>query len=438
MKNCWRIKPSKLSGAIKIPPSKSHTIRAFIVATLAQADNAQTQAVSIIRQPLMSGDGASALQAAKAFGAKVDVRGNDVYVTGISDFNVGNDAVDMGNSGTGLNLFASVAALGSRPRTFDGDASLRTRPVKSLLDALCELGATVKYHGENNQEVPFTIHGPIAGGRTTVNGISSQYVSSLLFACPLAPRDTHITVVDLFEHPYVEMTLWWLARQGIEVESSNELTTFKIRGGQKYKPFDLTIPADFSSSAFGAVAAAATRSEVTLTGLDFTDPQGDKAIFDHLETMGATVVRNGEAGVTVSAPNGLHGAVIDLNATPDALPALSIAAACASGETVFTNVEQARIKETDRIAVMSQELRKLNIDTRELTDGLVIKGGKICGARVLSHHDHRVAMALAVAGMCADDDSVTIIEDVDAADVTYPTYADDFISLGAKIEVGSF
>jgi len=420
----WIIHPSPVSGEITIPPSKSHTVRAFLVAALAGGE-------SVIRRPLLKGDGASAMRAAASLGAVVDVRGEDVYVTGTgADMSLGADMIDMGNSGTGLNLFCSAAALGGRMRRFDGDASLRSRPVKPLLEALDQLGVKTAVLGEG-QDLPFTVRGPLTGGRAQVNGISSQYVSSLLFACPMAPEDSHITVVDLHEQPYVEITLWWLANQGIEIESSKELTTYNIRGGQRYKPFDMAIPADFSSAAFPAVAAAIGGDAIELHGLDFSDPQGDKEVFRHLEAMGARVKRDGNS-VTVYGGR-LSGAILDLNSMPDALPALAVAAASANGETVFINVEQARIKETDRIAVMAAELGKMGIDVKELPDGMVVQGGSLQGANVNSHYDHRVAMALALAGMNANGE--TVIEGAEAAEITYPSFVEDFLKLGAQIGV---
>jgi 3-phosphoshikimate 1-carboxyvinyltransferase len=386
---------------------------------------------SVVRRPLLKGDGASALRAAVSLGAVVDIRDGDVFVTGIGgDYELGTDLIDMGNSGTGLSLFCSAAALGGRERRFDGDASLRTRPVRPLLDALAQLGAVVVPAGEN-RDLPFAIRGPLRGGRATVDGISSQYVSSLLFAAPLMPQDTYITVHNLHEQPYVEMTLWWLAGQGIEAEHSKELTSYKVRGGQSYKPFDMVIPADFSSAVFAAVAAAVCGSPVELCGLDFSDTQGDKEVFKHLEAMGALVERGN--GTVMVAGGSLRGAIIDLNRTPDALPALAVAAAAAKGETMFTNVAQARIKETDRIAVMAEELGKMGIYAKELPDGMVVHGGKIRGARVDSHGDHRVAMALALAGMNAEGELE--IDGAEAAEVTYPTFVEDFVRLGANIAV---
>jgi 3-phosphoshikimate 1-carboxyvinyltransferase len=204
----WRIRPSRLSGRIAIPPSKSHTIRALLVATLAEGS-------STIRAPLLHGDGASAMGAAVGLGALVERHGVDLVIRGIGkNADKGQSLLDMGNSGTSTNLFASIAALGTRPRRFDGDNSLRSRPFKPLLTALEKLGATCTFE-RSGRDLPFTIKGPLRGGATTVSGVSSQFVSSLLFACPLLAEDTVVTVENLHERPYVELTLWWLKKQGI-------------------------------------------------------------------------------------------------------------------------------------------------------------------------------------------------------------------------------
>jgi len=420
----WIVRPSELSGSITVPPSKSHTIRAVLIAALAAGE-------SVIRRGLFMGDGASAIRAAASLGAYIEINNGDTFVKGVGgDMNLGSDVIDMGNSGTGLNLFCSAAALGSRSRRFDGDASLRTRPMRPLLNALEQLGASVIVEGVL-QDLPFVVRGPLTGGRAEVDGISSQFVSSLLFAAPLIPNDSHITVQNLHEQPYVEMTLWWLSKQGIEFEHSKEFTTYKIIGAQKYKSFETVIPADFSSAAFPAVAAAICGEPIELKGLDFSDPQGDKIVFDHLETMGAKVERD-DGTVRVTGGD-LRGAIIDLNSAPDALPALSVAAAAAKGETAFINVAQARIKETDRISVMVSELQKMGIEARELPDGMVVRGGRLQGARVNGHYDHRIVMALAIAGMNAEGE--TEIETAEAAGITYPGFVEDFRHIGADIRV---
>jgi len=420
----WRIKKSRLAGTIDIPASKSHTIRAMLVATLANG-------TSHIANVLTTGDGASAIGAAASMGALVSVSGPEVTVQGIAGtYDLGSDDFNMENSGTSTNLFASAAALGSRMRRFDGDSSLRTRPFKPVLAALKNLGAEYALMS-NSSDLPFTIKGPIRGGRTMVDGVSSQFVSSLLFACPSAAQDTAIDVVNLHERPYVEMTLHWLDRLGIRCDASPDRTAFKVRGGQHYPSIEYTVPGDFSSATFAAVAAPLTGSVVTLRGLDFSDPQGDKGVFDILARMGVLVDKS-VSGTVVNGTNKIQGCVIDLNAMPDSLPALSVLGCIADGETRITNVAQARIKETDRIAVMTQELAKLGADVREETAGILIRPRRLVGAQVNGHGDHRVVMALALAGMVAEGE--TIVDTAEAASVTYPTFLDDFKRLGADIE----
>jgi 3-phosphoshikimate 1-carboxyvinyltransferase len=420
------VRPSKLKGSITIPSSKSHTIRALLIGTLAPG-------TSTIRRPLLTGDGASALGAARSLGAKTSSKGEVFTITGRgSDYNSGADFFDMGNSGTGTNLFTSAAALGSRKRKFDGDNSLRSRPFKHLLDALAPLGAHYERERENG-DLPFTISGPLKGGTTTVNGVSSQFLSSLLFSCPLIKGgDTDITVVNLQEIPYVELSLWWLKKQGIKFEHNADYTKFHVPGNQSYKPFNMTVPADFSSATFAAVGGALTGGPITLQGLDFTDPQGDKGVFDVLKKTGA-IVAHGDGGVTVSSDRTLKAGIMDLNPMPDSLPAISVLACTLDGETRIVNVGHARIKETDRIVVMREELTKMGASVTETPDGLIIRKSDLHGAKVSGRDDHRVVMALALAGCVARGE--TIIETAEAAAVTYPSFVDDFKALGANMEI---
>jgi 3-phosphoshikimate 1-carboxyvinyltransferase len=425
----WKVKKSRLSGAIAIPPSKSHTIRAMLVATLAGG-------TSHIANLLTKGDGSSAIAAAKSLGASVSLSGapgaSGATVRGVGgNYSLGSDDFNMENSGTSTNLFASAAALGPRRRRFDGDASLRTRPFKPLLVALKNLGADYSLESKKG-DLPFSIQGPLWGGRTVISGVSSQFVSSLLFACPCAPQDTHIDVENLHERPYIEMTLHWLDRLGIRYDASSDRTTFTVRGNQQYQTIDYSVPGDFSSATFAAVAAPLTNSVLTLSGLDFSDPQGDKGVFDVLASMGAGVEKSGSS-VVVNGTKKAIARVIDLDAMPDSLPAFSVLGCFAQGETRIVNVAQARIKETDRISVMTEELKKLGADIREEKDGLTVRPHGLAGAYVNGHGDHRVVMALALAGMAAEGE--TIIDTAEAAAVTYPTFLEDFKKLGADIEI---
>ncbi|HEX2958049.1 MAG TPA: 3-phosphoshikimate 1-carboxyvinyltransferase [Chitinispirillaceae bacterium] len=421
----WNVLPSRLRGTIAIPPSKSHSIRALLIAALADG-------TSVIRKPLLTGDGKSALNAAISLGAQVFYDGDNCSVKGIgNDFSRIQPAFDMGNSGTGTNLFTAAVALSGKKCTFDGDNSLRSRPFRQVLEALGPLGLNYSFHREGG-DLPYTICGPIHGGSTTVNGVSSQFLSALLLCSPLIKdNSTIISVVNLHEHPYVELTLWWLKKQNIRIDYESNLSKFTVPGFQQYKAFDLQIPSDFSSATFAAVGAAIAGNKVTITGLDFSDPQGDKGVFDVIRNAGAN--QNITSEHVVSSSGSLSGNVIDLNTMPDALPALAVLACCSKGETRIVNVAQARIKETDRIAVMYQELKKMGADIQELPDGLVIKQSKLKGTEVCGHDDHRVVMALALAGMIAEGE--TVITTAEAADVTYPSFVKDFNAIGANITI---
>jgi 3-phosphoshikimate 1-carboxyvinyltransferase len=302
--------------------------------------------------------------------------------------------------------------------------------MKPLLSSLKDLGAGFSTLIEG-QDIPFTIQGPLTGGETTVSGITSQFLSSLLLAAPLINNDTTIYVVDLHEKPYVEITLWWLDKMGVRYSVSDDFSTFTVEGGQQYHPINERITGDFSSATFGAVAAAITGGPVTLDNLDFTDPQGDKGIFALLKTMGVSVVQE-RNGAVVEAGSTVRGATIDLNTMPDALPAFSVLGCVAEGETRIANVKQARIKETDRIQVMAAELSKMEADIEEREDGLVIRKSKLTGCSVKGHDDHRVVMALALAGMVSEGE--TIIDTAESAAVTYPGFVNSFVSIGANIE----
>ena len=413
---------SILNGEVAVPGSKSHTIRAIAAALMAEG-------TSIVRAPLESADTRSTLEAAKLLGAKVCEHLDRWEITGAGGKIIDpGQVINMGNSGTGLRILSGIAGTSACKITFDGDASLRSRPMRQLTDALSNLGVKVE---SRDGKCPVSFQGPLSGGKTEVVGTSSQFLTSLLFACPFAKNDTEIFPVDLQEKPYVEITLGWLERLGVEVEAAPDMSYFKVPCGQKFKAFDWTIPADFSTAAFPLGAGAVTEGEVRIKNLDFKDLQGDKKVFDFVEQFGAKV-EHLEEYTRVSAAK-LHSVELDLNATPDALPLLAVVAACAEGTSRFFNVAQARIKETDRITCMARELGKMGIELEELPDGMIIHGGKLRGAELESYDDHRIVMALTVAALAADGESV--INDAECAAVTYPDFIADFKSLGADIEV---
>ncbi|MBU1004350.1 MAG: 3-phosphoshikimate 1-carboxyvinyltransferase [Nanoarchaeota archaeon] len=419
-------KTEKLEGEITIPGSKSHTIRAVIIASLAEG-------ISKIKNPLKSDDTMAAVNACTAFGAKINTDNESEWV--ISGFNHNpqkpEGVINMMNSGTSLRLISGViAALCDFEIELDGDASLRARPMQPLLKSLNQLGAEA-VSVSNNGYCPIKIKGKMIGGDTEVVGMSSQYISSLLIACPLLEEDTEIRVVKPNEIPYILITMKWLDEQGIKYEVSEDFTKFKVFGKQRYKSFEKSIPADWSSAAFPLVGAAIVPSNVLLKGLDINDVQGDKAIIDYLKKMDADVSIEGD-GIRIKG-KALKGCELDLNATPDALPALAVLGCFAEGTTVLFNVPQARIKETDRIKVMTEELERMGADIKERDEGLIIHKSELKGNKVRGHSDHRIVMALSLAGMIST--GKTEITTAESIGVTFPDYAKSMKALGAKIEV---
>lgn len=414
-------KTKKLSGEITVPSSKSHTIRAVIIAALAEGR-------STLLNPLFSEDTRAAIHACQSLGAIIRQQNQTLLIDGFGTAPRKPETIlDMRNSGTSTNLVMGILAGLGVPAGITGDASLQTRPVKSLAAALENLGCTVTFEKDNGCP-PLTISGRLSGGKVVIDASkSSQYVSSLLLACPLAKNNTEILVEHPTELPYIEMTLKWLDAQNIQYERDG-FGCFKIFGNQHYNPFQKAIPADWSSAAFPLCAAAVTDSDVLVKGVDMADVQGDKAIVEYLSGMGADIRVEGN-GLRIRGTE-LHGKTLDINATPDALPVLSVIGCLAKGETRLTNVAQARVKETDRIKVMAKELQKMGADIKELPDGLIIKESALQGTALHGHHDHRVVMALSIAGMKTDRE--TTIDTAEAVSVTYPDYVNTMSQLGAK------
>ena len=416
-------KQSDINGEVKIPGSKSHTIRALVFGLLADG-------VSVLRWPLDSSDTKSCVHMIEQFGARVDFEKDVWKVRGTGKMiPVPGNVIDVGNSGTSLYIGLGVASLIDGYTVFTGDRQIRRRSAESLLNSIKDLGG-IAFSTRGNGNAPIVIKGPVKGGNTEIEAVTSQYLTSLLITSPLASSDTIIKVPLLNELPYVTMTLSWLDKLGIMYENIN-YEEFLVKGNQEYRVFDVHIPADFSSAAFFFVAAAICGAELNLLGLDYNDTQGDKEVIHILRKMGAGI-EIGNRNIKISGGE-LKGGTFDLNAIPDALPALAVAACFAHGETRLINVPQARLKETDRIKVMHDELTKLGADIKELDDGLIIKGKKLTGGLVSGHGDHRVVMSLDVAGIAIEED--VHITTADSAAVTFPDFLELMTNIGSNIEL---
>ncbi|MCD4806655.1 MAG: 3-phosphoshikimate 1-carboxyvinyltransferase [Methanococcoides sp.] len=415
---------SGVHGEIFAPPSKSYTHRAITVAALSKE--------SIIHRPLISADTQSTIKACEMLGAYIEKDGDKLLITGVDgEPQIPENVIDVGNSGTTLRFMTAVSALGQGTTVLTGDNSIRSRPNGPLLNVLNDLGVqSISTRG--NGCAPIVVTGGLKGAIAKIDGsISSQFISALLLACPLTKNSTTLSIKgELKSRPYVDVTLDILEKAGAEIYlEDNQNLKFIIPGSQKYRLKEYTVPGDFSSASYLLAAAAMTDTKIKVNNL-YPSMQGDVAIIDILKEMGANVYWNKEEGTVEVNGGKLHGITMDAGATPDLVPTVAVLGAVAEGETVITNAEHVRYKETDRLHAMAVELNKMGISTSEEKDKLTIKGGELKGADVHGWHDHRIVMSLTLAGMIAGD---TTIDTAEAIFISYPNFFDSMRSIGADV-----
>lgn len=423
-----KVKPSKLAGEVKAPPSKSYTHRAFMVALLARSE-------SKVINPLVSFDTEATIEAARTLGAEVSQEGDVWRVLGTAgELKPRADTIDARNSGTTIRLMSAIAALSPKLVRLTGDESVCARPMGPLIEALAKLGTKARCEGLRGRP-PVVVGGGLRGGEVEITGaISSQFISALLLVSPYAKEDVKITVTEeLRSKPYVEITLELLDGAGARIKRSRDLMEFKIPGGQVFKAIDFKVPGDFSSASFMLAAAALAGGTVRVSNLDVQSAQGDKRIIELLREFGADVRVKGKA-VEVSGGGELSGIEADCGNNPDLVPALAVLGSVAEGRTRLLNIPHLRLKETDRIHALASELRKLGAEVKERPDELRIRGVKrLKGAKLTSYGDHRMAMALAVASLVAWGE--TIIDGAESISVSYPSFVEDIRKLGGKVEL---
>lgn len=413
-------RPHAMTGQITPPPSKSYTHRVLAAASLSDH--------TIIKNPSHSDANEAMKNVCGQLGADITPAPNGDYDVRGFGSKKPDERVWVGNSGTALRLSIGLGCIVEGKKVIDGDASLQKRPTGSLVDALHNLGCNVsgtKIDGE--EYAPITINGgQMPGGHTEILGTkSSQYLSSLLLACPRARSDVDITVTgDFVSEPYIKMTLSVAKRFGIKVDHT--LRHFHIESGQDYvSPGTFEIPPDYSQAAFFLAAACLVDSDVTLKGLLLDDLQADRQIIDILEDMGAKIQKHGD-DLRVCGPFDLEGIEVDLINAPDLFPVLSVLGIYAKGSMRLYNMPQIRYKETDRIAVIAREFKKYGISTDEAHDEMTIhhkdmpdqnydfsaKGGH-------GVTDHRISMALSLVGISSGR---CTIRDADMIGISYPDY----------------
>lgn len=421
------ISKSSIKGNVFAPPSKSYTHRAITLAALSEK--------AVVHRPLLSADTFATIRASRLFGASIEEKEDKLLLRGMNGRpQVPDDVIDAANSGTTLRFMTAIAGLTDGITVLTGDSSLRTRPNGPLLEVLNNLGAKA-CSTRGNERAPIVVKGGIKGSEVEISGsISSQFISALLIACPLAENNTTLSIIGkLKSRPYVDVTIEMLGLAGIKIHTDdNNGTRFIIPGKQKYSLKEYTIPGDFSSASYLLASAAILEgSEVTVKNL-FPSKQGDKVIIDTLKQMGADITWDMEAGiVTVKGGRKLKAITFDAGATPDLVPTIAVLAAVAEGTSRIENAEHVRYKETDRLKALATELPKMGVCLKEEKDSLTITGGALQGAEVHGWDDHRIVMSLAMAGMVAGN---TTIDTTESVSISYPGFFKDIQSLGAKIE----
>jgi 3-phosphoshikimate 1-carboxyvinyltransferase len=413
-------------GVVSAPPSKAYTHRMLIAASLSNG-------VSKIFNPLISDDTLATLRAVKALGAETELQKNCWTIHGQESIKTPIHPIDCKESGSTIRFMIPVAALAPGSSKFLFDISFEKRPMSPLLESLKELGVDSAVQ-ENGSSV-LVCGGGIRGGKTSIRGdVSSQFISGLLFACPLAKEDTEISVTTKLESKgYVEMTLEVIVKHGLEGTVNPDLTRLWIPSKQDYNPCDHVVPGDFSSAAFLLASAAVTWSKVRVKNLTYQTTQGDREILSILRDMGAKV----NVGDNFVDLTGRHLSAIDIDAKdiPDLVPICAVLACYAEGRSEIYNAKRLRYKESDRLDSIYTELKKMGADITMNEDSLTIMGSsELHGATIDSHNDHRIAMAFVVAALGAN--GKTKIQNVECINKSYPQFFDDMRVLGVNI-VGS-
>jgi len=412
------INPSPLSGTVAVIPSKSNAHRLLIASAFSD------------RPTTLMMDGSSedidaTIGCLRAIGAHIEQQADSIIVTPINEIPT-HPMLDCCESGSTLRFMLPVAAAVCSSASFTGRGRLPKRPIGELCEALT--GGGVNFSGDH---LPFEINGRLRGGVYRLpGGISSQYITGMLMSLPLTGEDSEIILTDtLRSGAYVDITLHVLKRFGITVEKTD--LGYFIPGRQRYRsPGQISVDGDWSNGAF-LLCAGAIGGSVAVTGLHPDSPQGDKAIIALLKRLGADVTVSGDR-VTVSGGH-LIGCEIDIDETPDLLPALAVVAAFAEGETRFINGARLRIKESDRLTACANLLCDLGGKAEETDDSLTVYGTGLTGGSTHGCSDHRIVMAAAIAAAgCKDKVTIT---GCSAVNKSYPTFFEDFARLAAASNV---
>ena len=418
--NTLTLKPiSKIDGEINLPGSKSLSNRALLLAALAEG-------TTKITNLLESDDTRHMLNALKQLGINYTLSEDKKECSIVG--NAGALHCDtaqelfLGNAGTAMRPLCAALCLGEGSYLLTGEPRMKERPIGHLVDALRQAGADISYI-ENEGYPPLQIEaGGLKGGEVSIDGaISSQFLTALLMAAPMAKNDMHITIIgELVSKPYIDITLHIMQAFGVEVEN-NDYKTFTVKAGQTYKAVEsFMVEGDASSASYFLAAAAIKGGTVKVTGIGRNTIQGDVQFVDVLEIMGARV-EWGDTYISVTR-DALNAIDMDFNHIPDAAMTIATMALFCEGTTTLRNIYNWRVKETDRLYAMATELRKVGAEVEEGEDYLKITSPKVLKhAAIDTYDDHRMAMCFSL--LALDPVSVTINEP-ECTVKTFPTYFD--------------
>lgn len=417
--------PSILQGSIKAPGSKSIAQRFVAAALLAKGE-------SEIKDYPESTDCVAALNVAQTLGAIVLKNSSDVRIKGgfpnndDNDIRVPKNQIWCGESGLASRMFTPIAALSQESIEINGEGSLLTRPFTEFDHVLPILGALCK---TNNGRLPVTVSGPLVGGKATLDGsVSSQFLTGLLLALPLAKLDSELIVKSLTSIPYVQMTMEVAALAGVEIKT-DDYERFIIKGQQQYRPIKAAVPGDWSGAAFLIVAAAIAAEEgLEITNLSATITQADARIIEVLRSSGVEhVVYSDRVVVKQSDINAFE---FDATNCPDLVPPLVALAAYGNGVTTIKGARRLLHKESNRAKALQEEFTKANIRVVVREDEIMVYPSYVRPATLNSHNDHRIAMAAAILGLGGD--KITI-QGAESVNKSFPTFFEDIASLGGKV-----
>lgn len=419
--NKIKIKPGALNGTVSVPPSKSAAHRAIICAALSDG-------TSVIEPVELSNDIKATIQCMKKLGAEISLDGKTLTVSGSRIFSSDNIQLDCGESGSTLRFLIPVAAAGGVSAEFVGHGKLPERPIGVFTECLPQHNVECITKGG----LPLKIKGRLESGKYYVPGnISSQFITGLLLALPLADGDSEIILTSgLQSGDYINMTVDTMKAFGVEVSSCEN--GWRIKGGQRYKAVNFKVEGDWSQAAF-FMTAAALGGKITIDNLDINSRQGDKACMEIYSRFGARITLSDNGNITIEHGE-LKGTEINAENIPDMVPALAVTAALCEGTTVIKGAERLRIKECDRLAAMRDGLSRLGADITETSGGFIINGRKkLNGAEVSGYNDHRIVMSLTVAAVCADGD--IIITCPESVNKSYPDFFEVHRKLGGCSDV---